>query len=98
MNLKGEKMEEEKKMHNEIKDSTQLVIEMRGQVDSMLEEWATVAYQSYKANGNELAISIKLRLEGDSDNIVVKSGISFMVEKITDDREGEVRFGQEKLI
>lgn len=83
---------------NEIKNITQLVIEMRGQVDSMLEEWATTAYKSYKANGNELSISIKLKLEGDSENIFVKSGISFLVEKITDEREGEIRFGQEKLI
>ena len=83
---------------NEIKNLTQLVIEMRGQIDSLLEEWVGAAYKSYKANGNELSITLKLRLEGDSTNITVKSGISFMVEKITDERAGEIRFGQEKLI
>ena len=82
----------------DVKNISQLIIEMRGQVDSLLEEWATMAYRSYKANGNGLAINLKLKIEGDSDNIKVKTGISFTVEKITDEREGEIKLRQEKLL
>ncbi len=72
-------------------DTSSLVIEMQRQVDSLLEEWATELWKSYKANGNELSIAIKLRLvEGYDTNIRVQSGIAFTVQKITDDREVKI--------
>lgn len=86
--------------NNEIKNLEQLVREMQGQINSLLEEWASVAYAAYKANEMRVTINLKLRLEGDggNNNVAVKSGISFLVEKITDEREGEIRLGQEKLL
>lgn len=82
---------------NEIDNILKLKTEAKGQIEDMLEEWANYVYKTYKANGNELAVSLSLKLKGDSNGVNVKSSISFTVAKITDVREAEIKFNQEKL-
>lgn len=82
---------------SEVANILKLKQEAKGQIEDMLEEWAEHIYRTYKANGNKLAVNMSLNLKGGSDGVNVKSSISFTVAKITDKREAEIKFNQEKL-
>jgi hypothetical protein len=66
--------------------------EIKGQIQYLMDCQMIAAWKAYKLAGNELAISFKVKLKGDSRTCHIGTGISFTVEKITDEIEGDVGF------
>ncbi len=82
---------------NEMVNIGKVMKETIGQIENMLTEWSAHIYKAFKTNGNELSVSLSLKLKGDSQGTNVKTSLSFTTEKITDEREAEIKWNQEKL-
>ncbi len=85
------------KAANEIISSSNIFMEAKGQINNLLNTHHMNIYKAYKENGNELKVNLSIGLKGDSQIINVKSTISFMAEKITDELEAIIKLNQPKL-
>lgn len=82
---------------NAIQNQTAIVVEAKAQLANLFENWIDEIHRAFKDNGNELKVGLSVNLKGDSKGVHVKTTISFIAEKITDELEGNVIYGQEKL-
>jgi hypothetical protein len=82
---------------NEVQNMESVNKEAAGQISSLILEWSPEWYKAMKINGNELALNLSVKLKGDSGGIKVKSSISFIASKMTDEREAYLSFSQNPL-
>jgi len=94
VNTTPEKLEQ---ASNELSSLDNIFKEVKGQIDNMLVGHQLSIYKAYKSNANELKINLSINLKGDSQMVNVKSTLSFVAEKITDEIEAQIKINQSKL-
>lgn len=82
---------------NEVATLTQIIVEAKGQIDSLLTSWGQDIYRTYKANGNEIKVALGINLEGNSQMVTVRTSINFSTGKISDAMVAEIKLNQPRL-
>jgi len=90
-------VEELGQLSNEITSLDNIFKEAKGQIDNLLLSHQMGVYKAYKENGNELKISLSVDLKGDSQFVNIKTKISFIAEKVTDELEAMIKLNQPNL-
>lgn len=89
--------EEFKAMPNDLDNIQGIKAIIKGQVKDLLDAHQFQIYKALKMNGNELDISLKVRMKGNSQLVVIGTDISYTLEKVRDGLNDTLTYGQKKL-
>lgn len=82
---------------DEISKITKIIVEIKGQVDHLLETHSLSLYKALKSQANELSIGLAVKVKGLGPNYEVSTDITYVVEKVKDGLDAVVNFSQDNL-
>jgi hypothetical protein len=89
--------EKEKTEDMDMPGKEKVVEEAKKQFGELMDDWSEAIFRIYRINNNELKISLSLHLDGNPSTMMVKTTMSFVTGKMTDEKTQEVNLKQPDL-